>query len=157
MTNESSREALFSCGCVTISICCRDRYRKSDLQPGPDSRQRKARQSSQQTLSMLLLGFVSCERNEHDSVCPPSQVLIGLEATSRSGENLSHFLEQSGYHLCLLHPQQTHQFSRALGTSCQNRSVGCYHDCTNAIARGGSSRIGSYGVDCKLSGMSAIT
>jgi len=45
----------------------------------------------------------------------PGQVLIGLEATSRYGENLYRFLEQHGYHLCLLHPRQTHQFAQQRG------------------------------------------
>ena len=34
---------------------------------------------------------------------PPSQILIGMEATSRYGENLYHELEQRGYVLRLLH------------------------------------------------------
>ena len=42
----------------------------------------------------------------------PEQILIGMEATSRYGENLFHELEQRGYALCLLHPGQTHQFHR---------------------------------------------
>ena len=45
----------------------------------------------------------------------PSQILIGMEATSRYGENLYRELEQRGYRLCLLHPGQTHQFHRQQG------------------------------------------
>jgi transposase len=45
----------------------------------------------------------------------PSQVLIGLEATSRYSENLYQFLRQQGYTLCLLHPRQTHQFAQQRG------------------------------------------
>jgi transposase len=45
----------------------------------------------------------------------PLQVLIGLEATSRYGENLYHHLENLGYHLCLLHPRQTHSFAQQRG------------------------------------------
>jgi transposase len=45
----------------------------------------------------------------------PEQILIGLEATSRYGEKLSHFLESHGYQLCLLHPRQTHQFAQQRG------------------------------------------
>ena len=45
----------------------------------------------------------------------PKQILIGMEATSRYGENLYHFLEKHGYQLCLLHPHQTHQFSKQRG------------------------------------------
>src|SRR5260370_38156627 len=40
----------------------------------------------------------------------PTQILIGMEATSRYGENLYHELEQRGYVLRLFHPGQTHQF-----------------------------------------------
>lgn len=46
---------------------------------------------------------------------PADQVLIGLEATSRYGENLYRFLEGQGYQLCLLHPRQTHQFAKQRG------------------------------------------
>src|SRR5713226_6412561 len=46
---------------------------------------------------------------------PPAQILIGLEATSRYGENLYHFLENRGYQLCLLHPRQTHEFAQQRG------------------------------------------
>lgn len=45
----------------------------------------------------------------------PERILIGLEATSRYGENLYHFLETRGYQLCLLHPRQTHQFAQQRG------------------------------------------
>lgn len=43
------------------------------------------------------------------------QLLVGLEATSRYGENLYHALLQRGYHLCLLHPGQTHHFAQQRG------------------------------------------
>src|SRR5947207_12272435 len=33
----------------------------------------------------------------------PGQILIGMEATSRYGENLYQELERRGYRLCLLH------------------------------------------------------
>jgi len=46
---------------------------------------------------------------------PPDQLLIGLEATSRYGENLYRFLQEQGYQLCLLHPRQTHQFAQQRG------------------------------------------
>jgi len=29
----------------------------------------------------------------------PAQIVVGMEATSRYGENLFHFLQQQGYHL----------------------------------------------------------
>lgn len=46
---------------------------------------------------------------------PPGQILVGLEATSRYGENLYQFLLTHGYRLCLLHPAQTHQFAKRRG------------------------------------------
>jgi len=46
---------------------------------------------------------------------PADQILIGLEAASRYGENLYRFLESRGYQLCLLHPRQTHQFAQQRG------------------------------------------
>lgn len=45
----------------------------------------------------------------------PARIVVGLEATSRYGENLCHFLQQQGYHLCLLHPRQTHEFAKQRG------------------------------------------
>ncbi len=46
---------------------------------------------------------------------PAEQILIGMEATSRYGEALFHYLEQQGYQLCLLHPAQTHHFAKRRG------------------------------------------
>jgi len=43
------------------------------------------------------------------------QSLIGLEATSRSGETLYHALLKRGYRLCLLHPGQIHAFAQQRG------------------------------------------
>lgn len=45
----------------------------------------------------------------------PEQIVVGLEATSRYGENLFQFLQRQGYHLCLLHPRQTHEFAKQRG------------------------------------------
>ncbi len=46
---------------------------------------------------------------------PAERVLIGLEATSRYGENLYQFLDSHGYQMCPLHPRQTHQFAQQRG------------------------------------------
>jgi transposase len=46
---------------------------------------------------------------------PASQILIGMEATSRYGEHLYHALEQQGYVVRLLHPGQTHHFHQQQG------------------------------------------
>ncbi|MEO8956245.1 MAG: transposase [Ktedonobacteraceae bacterium] len=45
----------------------------------------------------------------------PSQILIGMEATSRYGENLYQELEQRGYVLRLLHPGPTYHFHQQRG------------------------------------------
>ena len=62
-----------------------------------------------------LAGFGVLQEKLEQLGVPPEQVLIGLEATSRYGENLYHFLESRGYQLCLLHPRQTHQFAQQRG------------------------------------------
>src|SRR5215469_5089979 len=45
----------------------------------------------------------------------PSQIVIGMEATSRYHENLYYELKQRGYQLRLLHPGQTHHFHQQQG------------------------------------------
>jgi transposase len=60
-------------------------------------------------------GFAALQGHLEPLRVAPGQILIGLEATSRYGENLYHFLEQRGYSLCLLHPRQTHQFALQRG------------------------------------------
>ena len=45
----------------------------------------------------------------------PEQILVGLEATSRYGENLYHALLKQGYRVCLLHPGQIHAFAQQRG------------------------------------------
>ncbi len=46
---------------------------------------------------------------------PADQILVGLEATSRYGENLYHALLSRGYRVCLLHPAQMHAFAQQRG------------------------------------------
>jgi len=46
---------------------------------------------------------------------PADQILVGLEATSRYGENLYHGLQTLGYRVCLLHPAQMHAFAKQRG------------------------------------------
>jgi Transposase len=64
------------------------------------------------------------------------QILIGMEATSRSGENLSQELERRGYRLCLLHPGQTHPFHRQQGLRGKHGPARCDDDCPRALERG---------------------
>jgi transposase len=60
-------------------------------------------------------GFALLQEQLEHLGAPASQILIGLEAISRYGENLYRFLEGCGYQLCLLHPRQTHQFAQQRG------------------------------------------
>src|ERR1700687_4540012 len=70
----------------------------------------------------------------------PSQIVVGLEATSRYGENLFHFLQHQGYRLCLLHPRQTHEFAKQRGLRAKTDRLDA-----NTIARvllSGEARVG---------------
>ncbi len=55
-----------------------------------------------------------CERLTSLGVAP-RQMLVGLEATSRYGENLLQALLKRGYQVCLLHPAQLHAFAQQRG------------------------------------------
>jgi len=57
----------------------------------------------------------------------PKQILVGLEATSRYGENLLQALLKRGYQVCLLHPAQMHAFARASRVASENGSARCDH------------------------------
>jgi transposase len=60
-------------------------------------------------------GFAQLQAQLERLGAPPEQVLVGLEATSRYGENLAEFLTHRKYRVCLLHPAQTHQFAQRRG------------------------------------------
>jgi transposase len=60
-------------------------------------------------------GFQSLQNQLAGLGVAAAQILIGMEATSRYGDALFHFLQQQGYQLCLLHPAQTHQFALRRG------------------------------------------
>lgn len=53
----------------------------------------------------------------------PHQILIGLEATSRYGENLYHVLFKRGYRVCLFHPGQMHAFAQQRGLRAKTDQV----------------------------------
>ncbi len=61
------------------------------------------------------VGFEALEQRLQQLAVPPQRILIGLEATGHYSENLYHFLQERSYRLCLLHPQQTHQFAKQRG------------------------------------------
>jgi transposase len=75
----------------------------------------KARSSSRPRLPTRVLAQEVLQSKLAQLHVPAERVLIGLEATSRYGENLYQFLEGQGYQLCLLHPRQTHQFAQQRG------------------------------------------
>jgi transposase len=57
--------------------------------------------------------------------CQPQEVLIGLEATSRYGENVYQSLLKQGYRMCLLHPGQVHAFSHQRGLRAKTDRLDC--------------------------------
>jgi transposase len=67
------------------------------------------------TIALAREGWQVWEKRLSQLEVEPSQVLIGMEATSRYGENLYHELQKQGYVLRLLHPRQTHQFHEQRG------------------------------------------
>ncbi len=75
----------------------------------------KARWESAVTFANAREGWPIWEEKLSQLDAPPSQILIGMEATSCYHENLYHELEQRGYVLRLLHPGQTHQFHERQG------------------------------------------
>jgi transposase len=75
----------------------------------------KAWSKSAITTALAREGWQIWEEQLNQLDAPARQVLIGMEATSRSGENLSQELEQRGYVLRLFHPGQTHHFHHQRG------------------------------------------
>jgi transposase len=55
----------------------------------------------------------------------PQQIIIGLEATSRYGENLYYALLKRGYRICLLHPGQVHAFAQQRGLRAKTDRLDC--------------------------------
>jgi transposase len=56
------------------------------------------------------------------------EILVGLEATSRYGENLLQALLKHGYQVCLLHPAQMHAEASQRGMRARNGSARCHDD-----------------------------
>jgi len=69
---------------------------------------------------------------------PAGQILIGMEATSRYGENLYHELEQRGYVLRLATSRTTPSFSSATGVTSQDRPTRCHDHCQDIAEWGGT-------------------
>jgi len=66
----------------------------------------------------------------------PKHILVGLEATSRYGENLFQALLKGGYQVCLLHPAQMHAFATRVAS--ENGSTGCDHHRASTPQRRGA-------------------
>lgn len=60
-------------------------------------------------------GWLVWEEHLSQLDAPANQILVGMEATSRYGENLYQELQRHGYVLRLLHPKQTHHFHQQRG------------------------------------------
>src|SRR3989440_12720232 len=68
-------------------------------------------------------GFTSLFERLERLGAAPDQILVGLEATSRYGENLYHVLLKRGYRVCLLHPAQMHAFAQQRGLRAKTDQV----------------------------------
>ena len=68
-------------------------------------------------------GFTSLFERLERLGASPDQILLGLEATSRYGENLYHALLKRGYRVCLLHPAQMHAFAQQRGLRAKTDQV----------------------------------
>lgn len=100
-------------------------------------------------------GFIVLLEHLEQLKVPPDQILVGLEATSRYGENLYQSLAHRGYQLCLLHPAQTHQFAKRRGLRAKTDKLDATtiaHVLLSAEARPGSVQSP---VTCELSGVGA--
>ncbi len=102
------------------------------------------------TFANTTAGFALLQEYLAGLPVPAQQMLVGLEATSRYGENLYQFLAHQGYQLCLLHPAQTHQFAKRRGLRAKTDKLDAItiaHVLLSAEARYGyvpSERIASY-------------
>ena len=85
---------------------------------------------------------VFVEKLEHLGV-PPSSILVGMEATARSGENLSPEWEQRGYALWRLASRANPPVSPATRIAGQNGPARCHDHCTRALEWGSSPRLHS--------------
>src|SRR5581483_7714437 len=86
-------------------------------------------------------GFVQLQERLERLGVAADRMVVGVEAPSRDGENLFHFLQHCGSALCLLHPRQTQEFAKQRGLRANTERL----DATT-IARvllSGEARVGS--------------
>ncbi len=70
----------------------------------------------------------------------PAQILIGMEATSRSSENLFHELEQRGYVLCRFASRTNASVSSPTRLTRQDGSARCHDYRQGVVERGSAGR-----------------
>lgn len=98
-------------GMQSCMMCCLTMEKRQIIKPSPFD-------NTAQGCSWLL-------RRLEQLGCQPQAVLIGLEATSRYGENVYQSLLKQGYRVCLLHPGQVHAFSQQRGLRAKTDRLDC--------------------------------
>ena len=96
-------------GMESCMMCCLTMEKRQVIKPSPFA-------NAAEGLGRL---FERLERLE----TPPDQILVGLEATSRYGENVYQALLKRGYRVCLLHPAQMHAFAQQRGLRAKTDQV----------------------------------
>jgi transposase len=96
-------------GMESCMMCCLTMEKRQVIKPSPFANAAGGLQSL----------FERLERLE----TPPDQILVGLEATSRYGENVYQALLKRGYRVCLLHPAQMHAFAQQRGLRAKTDQV----------------------------------
>src|SRR5260370_725082 len=81
-------------GMQSCMMCCLTMEKRQVIKPSPFANKAE--------------GFSSLFERLERLGTPPDQILVGLEATSRYGENLYYALLSRGYRVCLLHPSKMH-------------------------------------------------
>src|SRR5438094_2847840 len=85
-------------GMQSCMMCCLTMEKRQVIKPSPFANKAE--------------GFSSLFERLERLGTPADQILVGLEATSRYGENLYYALLSRGYRVCLLHPAQMHAFAK---------------------------------------------
>jgi transposase len=96
-------------GLETCVVCCLSKDKRQVIKPSSFPNERA--------------GFGWMLERLEQLHCPKPQILIGLEATSRYGENLLHALQRHGYQVALLHPGQMHAFAQQRGVRAKTDRV----------------------------------
>lgn len=96
-------------GMESCMLCCLTMEKRQVIKPSPFANTAEGFQCLFDRLERL--------------ATPPEQILIGLEATSRYGENVYQALLTGGYRVCVLHPAQMHAFAQQRGLRAKTDQV----------------------------------